>query len=171
MRFRIEVEGKEQLLSSFLKVEHGLLDLRQLGAWRLIKTVFHRLLKRIFDSEGSDSAHGKWQQISPKYAVVKQRKYGDMPILQAGGKMYRALTGNTGDTVFEESAQEMAIGTSAKSKSGFPYPKAHQTGTSRMPARPPISFTREQQKELTDPLVLKLRQLIANAKLAERRGF
>jgi phage gpG-like protein len=85
--------------------------------------------------------------------------------LHASGKLYRALSGTSPDSVFEKQPQEMAIGTS------LPYGKYHQTGTSRMPRRAPIDFTDEQKERLVEPIKKKLRQLIANAKLTTRRGF
>lgn len=165
MKFKIEVEGREQLLASFVKVQAGVVDLRQLGTWDLVGTEFRRIEKEMFDSEGSLSGGGKWAPLSPKYAIQKQRKYGSLPILQASGRLYRAMTGSSADSVFEKQPSEMAIGTSLK------YAGYHQSGTSKMPKRPPISFTRDQQKRLTDPIERKLRQLIANAKLADKRGF
>lgn len=164
MRFKIEVEGKEQLLSSFLEVQEGVVDLRQLGTWDWVATEFRKVEKEIFDSEGSPA---KWKELSPKYAVVKQKKYGNMPILQASGKLYRAMTGTSPDSVFEKQAQEMAIGTS------LPYAKYHQSKDARktLPRRPMLDFTDEQKERIVEPIKKKLRQLIANAKLAERRGF
>jgi phage gpG-like protein len=167
MKFTIVVEGQEQLLASFAEVQEGVLDLRKLGAWKQVASTFRKIEKEIFDSEGSAGAGGKWRPLSTKYAIRKQRKYGQMPILQASGKFYRAMTGSTGDSIFEESPQEMAIGTS------LPYAKYHQSKEARkkLPRRPMLDFTREQQQRITDPLEQKLRQLIANAKLSERRGF
>jgi phage gpG-like protein len=165
MRFKIEVEGKEQLLSSFLEVQEGVVDLRKLGTWDWVATEFRKIEKEIFDSEGGASKVGKWKELSTKYKERKLRKYGPVPILHASGKLYRALSGTSPDSVFEKQPQEMAIGTS------LPYGKYHQTGTSRMPRRAPIDFTDEQKERLVEPIKKKLRQLIANAKLTTRRGF
>jgi phage gpG-like protein len=165
MKFSIEVEGKEQLLSSFLEVQEGVVDLRKLGTWDWVATEFRKIEKEIFDSEGSASRGGRWKELSTKYKERKLRKWGPVPILQASGKLYRALSGTSPDSVFEKEAQSMAIGTS------LPYARYHQTGTKRMPKRPPMDFTDEQKDRLVEPIKRKLRQLIANAKLAERRGF
>lgn len=168
MKFKIEVEGEQLLLSQFREVRDGIVDLRKLGAWKQVAGTFRKIEKEIFDSAGSKGEGGTWKQLSTKYAIVKNRRYGGPTrLLIASGKLYKAMTGTTGDSIFEESAQEMAIGTS------LPYAKYHQSKEARtkLPRRPMLDFTRDQQKRITEPLEQKLRQLIANAKLAERRGF
>lgn len=165
MKFTIEVEGQRELLASFLMVQEGLVDLRQLGTWDRVQTEFYKVLKDQFGSEGAAGKAGKWKPLSPKYAKVKLRKYGALPILQATGKLYRAMTSQGGDSFVEKKAQEMTIGTK------LPYAAFHQRGGKRLPQREIISLTDEQEKQITAPIQEKLKQLVANAKLRERRGF
>ncbi len=163
MELKVTIEGKTGLLAALLQVQRGVVDLRQLGTWDWVQSTFYKIEKEQFGSEGAAGKGGKWRSLSPKYAVAKQRKYGDKPILQATGSMYRDLTTSAG--YVEKKEQEMTIGTTR------PYAGYHQNGTSKMPKRPPVDMTAAQEKELTEPIVKKLRQLVANARLRDVRGF
>ena len=162
----VKVEGKEELLASFAKVRQGILDLRQLGAWKAVAGVFRRIVKEAFASEGASGKSGRWKALSSPYKERKLKKWGDVPILQASGKMYRSLTQEGAEnSVYQEDALELTIGTSDP-KAGY-----HQRGGSRLPKREPVSFTPDQESQLAQPIQQKLKQLIANAKLADIRGF
>jgi phage gpG-like protein len=164
--FSIQIEGMSELLASFKTVEEGMLNFRQLGAWKGVQSEFYKIQKAQFGSEGSAGKSGKWQALSPGYAKAKQKRYGSRPILTASGTLYKSLTSaNASGAVVEMTAQELTLGTSVK------YVGYHQRGTKRMPRREPISFTNEQEKQLMKPIQDKLKQLIANAKLTQLRGF
>lgn len=166
MKIEIELEGMSELLAAFKGVEAGMLDFRQLGAWDAVQSEFYKIEKEQFASEGSSGRSGKWKALSPKYAAIKQRKYGAMPILQATGKGYRSLTSADADgAVVVKEKQELVLGTS------IPYMAYHQKGGGRLPKREPISMTDDHIKRLSAPVNAKLKQLIANAKLRELRGF
>lgn len=162
LNFHIEVDGLPQTVAAFKRVERGVVDMRQLGTWKWVASEFYKILKEAFSSEGSSGKSGKWAPLKPAYAAVKSKKYGNMPILQASGKLYKSLTSAGADgAVFEETANELTIGSS------IPYGGYHQRGTSRMPAREPISLTESQTQRLLDPIRKKLEQLIDNAKLRD----
>lgn len=166
MKLEITVEGVSDVIDRFNYIERGLVDFRQLGAWKAVASEFRKIEREQFDSQGSKGESGKWAPLSPKYAEVKQKKYGSVPILQASGKLYRSLTVEGAEgAVHEETALELTLGTRD--------PKAayHQTGTRKMPAREPISMTREQRERMVQPIHDKLKQLIANARLRDVRGF
>jgi phage gpG-like protein len=166
MKVEIEVKGVNELVASFEKVRDGLLDLRQLGTWDAVATEFRRIEKEIFDSEGGAGKSGKWKPLATAYAVRKQKVWGSVPILQASGKLYRSLTQKGApDSVFETSKMEMAIGSSVE------YGGYHQRGTSRIPRRPPVDLTEEHIDRLKKPIKEKLKQLVANARLKDARGF
>lgn len=163
---RILVEGKTELLSAFLKIHASLADLRELGTWDWVISRFYQVEKEQFESEGSAGKSGKWVPLTAKYEAIKARKYGSMPILQATQRMYKALTSaNTPDSVVIKDRMELTIGTS------LPYSGYHNTGTDKMQRRPPIDPTDEQKDKITEPIKLKLRQVIANARLRDKRGF
>lgn len=163
--FTVEVKGLNELVAGFKLVEKGLLDYRQLGAWKAVRSEFYKIMKDQFASEGSKGASGKWKALNPKYKAIKDRKYGVLPILQRTKRTYKSLTSQGSDTVVDESAQEMTIGTKV------PYAPYHQRGSGRLPRREIISLTVAQEKQLMKPIQTKLKQLVANAKLKELRGF
>jgi phage gpG-like protein len=165
MRLEITIEGTGELLSSFAQVERGLVDLRQLGTWDAVQAEFYKVEKEQFASEGSAGRSGKWKELTPKYAERKTRKWGPQPILQASTKLFRSMTSETSDSQVEKQPLEMAIGTR------LPYAGYHQTGGKRLPKREIISFTDEQSKRIVKPIETKIRQLVANAKLRDVRGF
>ena len=157
--FTIEVKGLNELVAGFKLVEKGVLDFRQLGAWKAVRTEFYKIMKEQFSSEGSAGRSGRWKSLSPKYKAIKDRKYGVLPILQRTKRTYQSLTRQGADTVVEEDAQAMSVGTKV------PYAKYHQE------TRPIISLTDAQEKQLMKPIQTKLKQLVANARLKELRGF
>lgn len=166
MNLTITVEGIDEQIKGLEYVERGLVDFRQLGAWRAVAKVFYRIVARLFDSEGSTGKEGKWAPLSPKYAAIKRARYGDQGILTASGSMRRSLTdSNAENAVYDESPLELVLGTRD------PKARYHQTGTRKMPKREIIGFTDQQEKELLEPVYQKLDQLIDNAKLRHLRGF
>jgi phage gpG-like protein len=165
VKVTVEVQGINDLVARFDQVRRGTEDFRQLGTWDWVQSEFYKVLKAQFGSEGAAGRSGKWKELSPKYKVWKQRKYGSLPILQLTGRLYRSLTSQGGDAVVEKSAQEMTLGTRV------PYAGYHQSGTGRMSARKVIDFSPEQEKQLKRPIQEKLKQLIANARLRDERGF
>lgn len=163
--FTTEVIGERELKAAFETVEKGMLDLRQLGAWNAVQSKFYKVEKELFASEGGSGKSGRWQQLSSPYKEVKARRYGPMSILQATGQMYRSLTSTTGDSIVEKTAQTLALGTRLK------YAGMHHRGGGRLPQRKPIDMTDAQEKRVLKPIGDKLKQLAANAKLRDIRGF
>lgn len=169
MAITVEIEGMEALLAQYGNIERGLLDFRQLGAWKGVQIEFYKIVGEVFKSEGSSNKGGKWAALSPAYAKVKEKRYGKMPILQASEALYKSLTssGATG-SVYNETAQELEIGTSIK------YAEYHQSDEPRktkLPQRKILAFTDAQEKQLMKPIQEKLKQLVQNARLRGLRGF
>lgn len=165
VKITIDVEGEQAVINAFQKVERGILDLRQLGTWKWVASEFYKVEKAQFGSEGSAGKSGKWKSLTSPYKEIKAKKWGDQPILQASGRLYKSLTANGADSVYEESNLELTLGSS------LPYAGYHQKGTRKMAARPPISLNDEQITQITKPIQKKLEQLIDNAKLRDIRGF
>ena len=165
VKITIDVQGEKAVIDALQKVERGVLDLRQLGTWKWVASEFYKVEKAQFGSEGSAGKSGRWQNLTSPYKEIKAKKWGEQPILQASGRLYKSLTANNADSVYEESNLELALGSSV------PYAGYHQKGTRRMAARPPISLNDEQIAQITKPIQKKLEQLIDNAKLRDIRGF
>lgn len=162
MNLTITIEGAEELKHSFDYVKEGLVDFRQLGTWKAVAREFYKIIKAQFDSEGGTGKSGKWAPLTPKYAAIKAKKYPGGSILVATGAMRSSLTSGGANSIYEETAQELTIGTSD--------PKAayHQRGKKK---REIFSMTDDQEKQMIAPIYQKLNQLIANAKLRDIRGF
>ncbi len=162
MKVTVEVTGAKELTAAFDYVQDGVADLRKGKAWLRVRQEFYKIQKEHFAAEGNGKT-GKFAALSPAYKKVKQAKYGNAPILQASKRLYKSLTSGGGEAIIEEGPQEMVLGTSV------PYAGYHQSGTGKMPARPPIDLTDEHEKRLTEPVNLYLRQLASNARLRSLR--
>ncbi len=97
-------------------------------AWNDIADDFAQMQQKRFDAEGPG-----WAALSPEYAKWKARHFGGKPILQRSGALMASLT-SRGSVVQNMSPAALTLG------SVVPYAKYHQSGTSRMPARPLIRF-------------------------------
>jgi phage gpG-like protein len=171
LKLTIAIEGKTELLSAFLKAQSGMIDLRKLGAWDTVVGAFRKIMKAQFATQGAAGAGGAWKQLSPAYKKWKDKTYGPLPILQATKRLYSSLTSSATGSVVIKEPQNFAIGTNLTSASGFPYPDAHQKGGPVLPQRQIISLTQPQKEQLVKPLNQKLRQLMQNLKLYNKRGF
>jgi hypothetical protein len=159
MKIDFELEGMRELIGSFEKIERGVVDLRQLGTWKAVRTEFHKVQKDIFAAEGPG-----WKGLSHPYAEIKQAKWGVKPILQASGAMYKEFTANPQSV--EEKPQELTLKFSPPA--GFHMSK---DARGKMPYRSSLDLNTEQQKQIFAPVGKKLKQLIDNAKLKDIRGF
>lgn len=129
---------------------------------RLGRHVFPRVItalegaaKAQFEGEGVGST-GSWAALSPKYGAWKARRFPGAPILQRTRAMMRGLTDSDASTarrVVSDSA--MSYGTS-----GVEYASFHQTGTRKMPARPPIDMGEEFQAELSNAVAAGVRAAV-----------
>lgn len=95
--------------------------------WRKIASDVARAERFWFSSRGE----GRWPQLSPKYAAWKARNFPGRPILVRTEELKKSLTQST--RLLSRSEFDVAI-----LSSDVEYAKFHQTGTSKMPARPPL---------------------------------
>lgn len=111
---------------------------------------FQRFQKYWFDDIDASFAAGgepvEWPALSPAYEAWKGRAYPGQPIMRRSDRLYESLTSQTGDTVWQVGPRHIEFG------SRVPYFEFHQTGTSRMPARPVLT--------LSDRALDKLRSMI-----------
>lgn len=141
MRFTFEVEGKAQFDRAFNRVGAHIDDLREV--WDEVQPAFYKIESEQFKSEGSRGGGGRWKALSPAYKKRKAILYPGKPILQASGRMYEALTSETGDSVTVKTKTEFGVGTT------LPYARYHQKGGAKLPKRAPVDFSESQKRDLT----------------------
>jgi phage gpG-like protein len=93
-----------------------------------------RLERELFDTEG----RGEWPELAPS-TLERKAALGYPPtILQATGELYADLAGGDGPHHVEHVTEDEVV-------YGTTNPKAarHQSGTTRMPARPPVDVREE----------------------------
>lgn len=165
MNITLNVSGVEELKAAFNQVVEGIKDFRRGDVWGKVQRVFYKIENELFTSEGASGASGKWAPLSSPYAEIKAKKWGAVPILTASGRMWKAMSSETGDSVVDKQAQSMTIGTSLK------YPGYHQAGTGRMAQRKVVDLTESQQADIVAPIILRAKQIADNAKLSKLRGL
>lgn len=156
MNISIDISGEKEVIAHLEHIKEGVGDLRK-GAWTRVRQAFNRIEKRQFEGEGVGES-GKWAPLTPRYAKVKQAKWGNLPINQASQRLFKSLTTRNADSVVEEKADELTLGTSV------PYAGYVQK------RRPVIDLTATDKEELLEPVVLLLRQLADNSRLRSLRG-
>jgi len=97
------------------------------------------VLSLIFKSEGR-YAGVEWKPLNEKYLKYKIKKGYSEKKLHRTTSLSRSFT-------YEVEKNAVIIETNVKSEKGFPYPRALEYGTSKMPARPSMKPTKSILKE------------------------
>ena len=140
-RFRIEIEGQEVFDRAFNRVDQSISDFRNI--WPFATGTIYSIFGRAFDTEGASTAAGKWKELTPAYARSKAIKYPGQPILRAENTLFESLTDPEAvDAIFIPEVDQLTIG------SRTPYARAHQFGLGNLPARPIISFTETDKRDI-----------------------
>lgn len=154
-RLRAEILGTEVFNRAFNRID-SLSDLRPL--WPEVIREFYLIETEQFESEGAAGASGKWAALSDVYAKYKEVAHPGQPILRADDNLYQSLTDPEAvGAVLRPEADSLTIGTSV------PYATAHQRGTRRMPARPPISLAEAQKRRLQKSIQAGLVRFVREA--------
>lgn len=125
--------------------------------------VFEAALKEQFGAEGQGPARGQWAELSQSYAAWKAVNFPGEPLLVAKGDLRDALT--EADSPFalrDFDATSFNFGTS-----GVPYASYHQSGTGRMPARPPFDFDTAFERELSRAALEGVRETLNTTGVSE----
>lgn len=153
-RIRLEIDGKAEFDRAFRRVGFVMDDLTPI--WDDVRDAFWEIEKRQFASEGSAGRSGKWKPLSKRYAIEKIKRYGAKPILERTGRLVKAMTGQTADTVYQKDSKNMAVGTN------LPYAARHQRGAGKLPQREIISFNEASrnfmQKQIQKGFVREMRR-------------
>lgn len=117
-----------------------------------------RIIPDQFKTEGGQS--GGWQPLDAKYAARKAKEYPGKKILVRTGKLYEALTGGE-DSIWKVGKKNAEFG--AKTN----YGAYHQTGTTKMPARPPLDIS-EKNRTAWEKLIHRFLVESADGAIADR---
>jgi len=134
----LNVNGTQQLSRTLARWANAMIDLRP--AFEIVATEFARMELSQFATQGAISKD-PWTALSPRYAARKARTHPGAPILVRSGDLRRDLTRRPFG-VEEITSDSMRLGTT------LPYARYHQTGTPRMPRRPPVNLTEYQRQKL-----------------------
>lgn len=152
-RISLIVEGVAEFDRTFSRFDATISDLRPI--WPDVRDEFWQIEKEQFDSEGASGRSGKWQKLSARYAAQKIARYGSgLKIMQATGDLRASLTGQTGDTVYRTSKDEIMIGTV------LPYARDHHIGAGRLPVRKIIDLSERQRERLMKTIQIGLVKLV-----------
>lgn len=89
-----------------------------------------------FDEQGGGPQAGAWAPLSASYRAWKEANYPGQPLLVRTGTLRDALTSSGSPGALRSvSGDSLEYGTK-----GVLYASFHQTGTGRMPSRPPFDF-------------------------------
>ena len=129
----MEIAGQVQLDRGIARFADGVSDYRPI--WPVIEEDFYAQVAKQFKSEGEEGG-ARWKELTPAYAKFKEVAFPGKPILQRTGDLARSLTNrNDPNAVCVEERKTLTLG------SRLNYALFHQTGTSKMAARPEIQLT------------------------------
>lgn len=131
-------------------VERFALELGNFGkhVFPRVTEVLEDAVAEQFDSEGRAGQGGGWDELSPKYAAWKAKKFPGSPLLVRTSRMVSGLVSSLAPTALRSKDQtRMEYGTR-----GVEYASFHQFGTRKMPARPFMDFGKEIEPKLQEAL-------------------
>lgn len=121
--------------------------------------VFEAAVAAQFSAEGDGPVMGAWADLSPDYAAWKAGAAPGSPLLVLSGRMRDALTSPASPYGLRDiSSTNFTFGTK-----GVQYASFHQTGTGKMPARPPFDFGPDFEAEVTRVTAQGVREAIRAA--------
>jgi len=138
-RLSIKGDGRRQIERELTRISGRVKDFRP--AWRGVIGALEDEMRARFDAEGAQGGESPWPPLSAAYAARKERVYGRQPILVQTGRMRESFQGG-GDAIRDAGRMSLRYGTSV------PYATFHQSGTSRMPPRPPLILSERGVREV-----------------------
>lgn len=131
---RLSLPGLPSLSVGLNRLRTGIADWTSFWRDRFAPFFYGQVL-RDFVLEGGNSG-ASWAPLSPEYATWKASRFPNAGILVRSQALRSSLAGpDAPDAIFRPSGTSLEVGTSV------PYARYHQTGTSRMPARPPLRMS------------------------------
>jgi len=153
MRFTATLEGVELFDRAFNRLDQGVSDFR--GVWPEASGTIYNIFSRAFDTEGASTAAGKFKELTPSYAKGKALEFPGQTILKAENTLYESMIDpEAADAIFIPERDQLTIGTRDLKA------RAHQFGLGNLPARPFISFTESDRREIQKSLQRGLLQFV-----------
>lgn len=144
MRLSFETSGVKQIDRELIRIGAYAGDVSP--ALKAIVGVMRDETRKQFNTEGGH-ASGGWAPLAPSTVAAKRRGGYRPEILRRTDALMRSLTvAGDPNEVVEIGKQELTFG------SRLPYADLHQTGTHRMPKRPPLQFTEEAKRTIVKVL-------------------
>lgn len=132
--------GGEVFARRFTRFVSEITDLSDL--WELMARDLEATVADAFRTEGS-SGGSKWAPLSEAYREQKARAYPGRGILERTRALMRSFERGGAGNVLRIAPRALVWGSSVD------YGRYHQSGTSRMPARPIIRLTTETKQDWT----------------------
>ena len=150
--------GLTTLTAAFERAGAELADLSRYLFPRLT-ALFESTIADQFDAEGQGPQAGSWAPLSSSYAAWKQAHYPGQPKLVLSGALRAGLTQSSSPNAMRSMDGDVfRFGTR-----GLDYASFHQTGTGKMPARPPIDLGGDFEKGLRVAALAAVRDAVREA--------
>lgn len=146
--------GLRRLRAAF---ERGGAEVANLGKYVFprVSDALEAATSKQFEGEGVGST-GSWAVLSPRYAEWKEKHFPGALILDRTRALMSGLTDSSSSTARRESSNEaLVFGTS-----GVEYATFHQTGTKKMPARPPLDMGEDFEADLMAAAMAGVREAV-----------
>jgi phage gpG-like protein len=141
LTFSFSVPGATTLAVAFSRFGTDITDFRPFWDGPF-KTSWYSGRMQAFALGGEPGEH-LWPRLSENYRRWKVRKFPVAGPLVRSGRLQASLTSpNAPGAIWQSGRRSLEVGSRVRSRDGFGYPQAHQRGTRRMPARPPMHISR-----------------------------
>ena len=136
LRFAISIPGAQGFAVALSRFGDDISDFTAFWEGKF-KTFWYALRQLDYASAGGATGP-MWAPLSPDYRRWKNAHFPSAPLLVLQGSMKASLLSPTASgSIWRPSATRLEAGSS------IPHAIYHQTGTSRMPARPPLRFAEQ----------------------------
>jgi len=137
-------------------------------SFTVIKSLFHKFERQLFQTEGGSGEHGKWPALSKAYKAYKSKHYPGKPIMVLEGALQASLAreGTGAIRILSKAGNKyyIKLGTDVTAD-GFDYPDYHQSKARKK--RRPIDLTADQANKFAEVLKNGVEQSVRQTGLFE----
>lgn len=134
LQITVSLPGQEPVRVALSRFNENIADWT--NYWNgYFKPAWYRHVTAHYETQGA-STGSRWQMLSPRYDAWKQKHWPGLPIGVLTGATRESLTfPDDVNAVWKATPTALEVGTSV------PHASFLQTGTKKMPARPPLRVT------------------------------